>query len=139
MTDSVSRTGKIDAVFFRDRANKTMVVGILKARLQRIMVYVCHGALRADALDAHALKFEIRHRARRVRVSVWSIFKAISFPAFISPETRCFAMIFCAIVCPIFFLYTSEFYYFFPKRAGSISESIVSSSSSETADTLPSS
>lgn len=66
MTDSVSRTGKIDAVFFRDRANKTMVVGILKARLQRIMVYVCHGALRADALDAHALKFEIRHRARRV-------------------------------------------------------------------------
>ncbi len=72
-------------------------------------------------------------------VSVWSIFKAISFPAFISPETRCFAMIFCAIVCPIFFLYTSEFYYFLPKRAESISESIVSSSSSETTDTLPSS
>ena len=63
MTDAVARTGEVDAVLLAHRLNEAMVVGVLKARLQGVVVDIGDRALGANAVYAHRLKFKIRHRA----------------------------------------------------------------------------
>ena len=43
-----------------------MVIGIFKARLQCIVVYISHAALGFNAVKPHGFKFKIRHGARSV-------------------------------------------------------------------------
>lgn len=44
-----------------DRTDKSVVVGILKAALERVVVDVCHGALSLYAVNAHSLELEVSH------------------------------------------------------------------------------
>ena len=66
MADSVAGAGKPDSEFFGGALNKEMVVGVLKAGLQRIVVNIGDRAFGFDPGDPDALKFEVGHGAGRV-------------------------------------------------------------------------
>ena len=63
VADAVARAGEIDAVLLCNGLDIAVVVGVLKAGLQRVVVDVSHAALGFDARHAHGFKFEVRHRA----------------------------------------------------------------------------
>jgi hypothetical protein len=66
MADARARRGKHHAVAFRERAQKTVVIGIAEARLQGVVIRIAHGKPRAHPVDVHGFKLETGHRARRV-------------------------------------------------------------------------
>ena len=63
MANPIAGTREANAVFFRYRLDITVIVGVFKARLQGVVVDVGDGKLCFDALCAHCLKLQIRHRA----------------------------------------------------------------------------
>ena len=63
MADSVSGAREVNAVLFGHRLDKAVVVGVFKAGLQGVVVDIGDGTLCFDAVYAHRLKFQIRHRA----------------------------------------------------------------------------
>jgi len=63
MADTVAGLRAVNAMLFRHRLDVIVVIRIFKASLQRVMVNVRHGLLCLDALDAHRLELQVRHRA----------------------------------------------------------------------------
>ena len=63
VADTVSGTREPDAVLLCDASDKAVIVGILKAGLERVMIDVSDRALRLYAVNAHSLKLEICHSA----------------------------------------------------------------------------
>ena len=63
VADAVAGAGKAYAVLFCDRADKAVVVGVFKARLKRVVVYVSHALFCLYPRYAHGLVFDIRHGA----------------------------------------------------------------------------
>ena len=66
MTDAVAGAREEYAVLLRDRLQILVIVGILEAALQGVVVDIADGKLRLDLIDAHRLKLQVRHRARRI-------------------------------------------------------------------------
>ena len=66
MADAVARAGVAHADLFGDGADETVVVGVHKAALQRVVVDISDGKLRAHTGDPHGLIFQICHGARGV-------------------------------------------------------------------------
>ena len=64
MTNSVARTGEINAVLLGNTANKTVIVCIFKTALQRIMIDICNTAFGANSWNAHCFKFQVSHGTR---------------------------------------------------------------------------
>ena len=63
MADAVAGTGEANTVFFCHRLNIAVIVGILKARLKRVMVDISDRKLSADTGNADGFKLKICHRA----------------------------------------------------------------------------
>ena len=63
VTDAVSRPGKVNAVFGRNRLKEAVVIGILKPGLQHVVIHVADRKLGAHPRDAHRLKLQIGHRS----------------------------------------------------------------------------
>ena len=70
MADAVARAGVAHADLFGDGADETVVVGVHKAALQRVVVDISDGKLRAHTGDTHGLIFQICHGARGVHFAV---------------------------------------------------------------------
>ena len=66
MADAVAGLREEQASLFGDALDKSVVVGVLKAGLEGVVVYVSHRQLGAYTLNAHCFKFKIRHGARCV-------------------------------------------------------------------------
>ena len=63
MADTVTGTGEVNAVLGGYGLQIPMVVGIFKAGLQGIMVYIGNAQLRLYPVNAHSFQLQIRHRA----------------------------------------------------------------------------
>ena len=66
MTNAVAGAREEYAVLLRDRLQILVIVGVLEAALQGVVVDIADGKLRLDLIDAHRLKLQVRHRARRI-------------------------------------------------------------------------
>ena len=66
MTDAVAGAREEYAVLLRDRLQILVIVGVLEAALQGVVVDIADGKLRLDLIDAHRLKLQVCHRARRI-------------------------------------------------------------------------
>ena len=66
MADTVAGAREVDAVLLGNRADEAVVVGVLKARLEGVVVDVSHTALSLYSGYTDSLKFEVSHSARSV-------------------------------------------------------------------------
>ena len=66
MADAVARAREAQPVLFGDGLDITVVVGVFKPVLKGVVIYVRHRKLGFHAVNAHRLKLEVGHRARRV-------------------------------------------------------------------------
>ena len=66
MADAVSGTAEVDTVLLCDRTDKSVVIGVLKAGLKCIMIYVRHAALCFNSRNTHSLKLKVSHGSRSV-------------------------------------------------------------------------
>ena len=66
MADTVAGARKPNSVLFGNRTDKTVVIGVLEAALERIVVDIGNRALCLYAVNAHRLKLQISHCSRSV-------------------------------------------------------------------------
>ena len=66
VANAVAGAREVNAVLFGNRLNVAVVVGIFKARLQCVVVYISHAALGFNAVKPHGFKLKVCHCARSV-------------------------------------------------------------------------
>ena len=66
MADAVSGTREVQTVLLCRRLDEAVVVGVFKARLKSVVVYVCDRELGGNARDTHSLEFKVSKRSGRV-------------------------------------------------------------------------
>ena len=66
VADAVAGAGEVDTVLAAHRLDVAVVVGVLKARLQGVVVDIGNRQLGAHAGDADGFKFKISHGSRGV-------------------------------------------------------------------------